>query len=330
MKGENMQKLECWDPVVGLWWGAGPGHTISTKNLARLHSIPNAASRLIAAAQQEALPEIDVAKVLTALRNMQTKDGSEQHGCFKWYWEETEVYDTNAAFFTGLSLIVLQWFWNEKLPCDARSILGDILKDLHVWFMREAREKHFFYPNKYLGDLVCAWLLSELLKINESKDALLALMKEAGQYWLEDRWAWGEHMSDSYALVCLDEVSLLVLLARELPDDVKELYKKLLADLLLIDDMFDGGPRVPALRSYAFTHGPRSTAYRTLIQPWKPGEQPIISNLPPLRPLLFKLGWHQFVPPRFLPRKDISVQLFGKATATAHLETDVRLGSASR
>ena len=93
-------------------------------------------------------------------------DGSSRHGCLKWYWEEPRPVDTNAAFFTGLNLIVLQLGFPdqlERLDADARATLEAILTDLSVWFDRTLAHPSRYYPNKYMGDLVCRWLLLEAL-----------------------------------------------------------------------------------------------------------------------------------------------------------------------
>lgn len=129
-----------------------------------MHPGTNAAAQLVAAAVVERLDEVDAGAVLNALRQMQVTDGGSRHGCLKWYWEEPRPVDTNAAFFTGLNLIVL-WLGFpdqlERLDADARGALEAILTDLSVWFDQTLAHPSRYYPNKYMGDLVCRWLLLE-------------------------------------------------------------------------------------------------------------------------------------------------------------------------
>jgi hypothetical protein len=155
-------------------------------------------------------------------------------------------------------------------------------------------------------------------------------MAEAAAYWLDNGWGWGEHLSDGYCRVCLDEVSLLLLLARRLPDPLRETYRRLLGALLDIEDAYGDGPRVPALRSYAFQESPRRTPYRKQIRPLEEGELPGTGNHPALGPLLFELGWHDLAPAQAPPKRSVRVACFAGAVAQAHVEADLRLGSVSR
>ena len=237
--------------------------------------------------------------------------------------------DTNAAFFTGLSLLVVRKCFADSLPARARALLDEILAGLAVWFGRAAAERTFYYPNKYLGDLVCAHLLGEALGRGPD-EALAGAMADAADYWQRNGWGWGEHLSDGYSRVCLDELSVLLMLSEHLSADVRRRYEALLAELLAVGDHFDGGPRVPAVRSYAFDAPPRWANYRDLVRRRAAGEAPPFGNLPAVGHLLDRLGWHGRVPARLARARDLEVACFGGAVATARIEDDVRLGSLSR
>lgn len=321
---------EDWDEAVGLWWQSEPGHTAQTGKLETVRPGPNASSRLLLAAQLDQLDQVRPAKILAALRAMQTVDGGKLHGCLKWYWEEGGPVDTNAAFFTALGLIPLRVCHADRLGDQSQRLLDEILADLRVWFANQAEHRAFFYPNKFLGDLVCAWLLDELA--GEPSPVLAAIMREAADYWLNDHWGWGEHMSDGYSLVCLDELSLLLLMARKLPDDLRATYQRLLANLLEIDDAFAEGPRVPAIRTYDFLKSPAHTAYRGRISPF-PSSMSIsnIKNMPMLGPLFHEMGWEMIVQPASGPKAGAySIPCHGGADAHAWIAADFRCGGMSR
>ncbi len=318
-----------WDEVAGLWFKTGPGHTVETKNLKILHPGPDAASRLLEAARRNALGEIDSERVLRSLYGMQWKKTDDFYGCMKWYLEEDNVCDGNAGFFTGLSLIILRICFYEHLNPGSRKVLDDILAGLNVWFRNALQYAEFYYPNKYLGDLACKWLLLEILGNSPEDDFLPDQMREAASYYQKHHWGWGEHLSDGYCTVCLNELSLLLLLSKQLPEDLRRSYQQLTDELLEIEDIFAGGPRVPALRSYAFTAPEEHEFFRDSVTADKP-EETVFYNMPDLGPLLYEWGWHDVMPPRKKTQRDIRIPCFAGSMATARVEKDIRLGVMSR
>lgn len=337
-----------WDEEVGLWWQHHPGHTPPVAELNHIHPAPSAASRLLVAAQSQQLAELDVSAVLNAIRRMQVLNGSALHGCIRWYWEEKWPHDHNASFFTGLSLIVLDRCYAEQFSESQHAALREILADLRIFFTGEAAERHFRYPNRALGDVVGAWLTAEIAAGDGELDAdgkLRQLMLDAADYWSEKNWGWGEHLSDMYADVCLDELSVLLLLSRRLPDDVRVRYKALFDELLALEDVFGGLPRVPAMRSYAFGDAPTHVSYRDRVRPIEQDAAGVPAQSTPLMPpelgdvfqhrsplgaTLYERGWHDLAPPRKPPQRDVLVPCFDGAVATARIEDDIRLGSVSR
>lgn len=326
-----MDWKENWNEKVGLWSEKGPGHTAATKDLGTVHSGPNAASRLLGAAQLDALEEIDVERVLTALRDMQWVEKDATQGCIRWYREEDRPYDTNAAFFTGLSLILLRKLFYDQLDQQCCILLDEILLGLDVWFGNAVAHLSCHYPNKYLGDLVCKWMLLEITDRVDEDCLVSDHMRKAAVYWEEHNWGWGEHLSDGYAGVCLGELSVLLLLAERLPAALRKAYIELADTLLAIEDGFDGGGRVPALRSYAFQQPRMHLNYRDRVKPWKEAPRQF-TNMPDLGNLLHGLGWHEAMPKRRPQpqQRGLTIPCFGGAVATARIESDIRLGSMSR
>jgi len=320
---------ERWDEVAGLWQQDGAGHTAPVSRLSCVHAGPTASSRLLLAAQLNQLGAVKAESILRALRGMQVQDG-ERRGCLRWYLEETGPVDTNAAFFVALGLIPLRLCHGEELDMPSREMLDAILRDLRAWFEREADKRTFHYPNKFLGDVVCAWLLGEIT--GTPSLALAGIMADAARYWHEHGWGWGEHMSDCYSRVCLDELSMLLLFSRHLPADLRTLFAGLFGELLAIDDAYGEGPRVPAIRTYDFLNRPRRLPYRSLIGPMKPlSALTEVQNLPVLGSLFHDHGWMRLAPPTAEPRRgSIRVPCFGDSHADAWLAPDIRVGGMSR
>lgn len=317
----------------GLWRIEQAGHTRPVATLKAVHSGVLTAARLTMAAQLGMLAELPTERILRALHGLQWRDGSEKHGCFRWYAEEPEPVDTNAAFFTGLNLIVLAARDREALPGAAGETLDQMLAGLWVWFRKECDTEAAFYPNKFLGDLVCAWLLAEQLHPNtEPEGELAAILHRAADYWLEQHWGWGEHMSEVYSAVMLNELSALLLLARRLPSPLRDKYRRLFEELVGIEDAYGGGPRVPAIRTYAFGGRPSTQPFRASIFSWEGRADLPTSAIEffPFGHLFHELGWEELAGPVGPRSRHVKIPCFGGVTATAHNTDSWRIGTLSR
>ncbi len=264
--------------------------------------------------------------VLTATRAAQVREGG-LRGCLKWFLEETRPNDTNAAFFCGLSLIGLNIRYRDTLDDAGRAMIDEILAELSVWFMT-AVDGHgfYYYPNKYMGDLVCAWIIAEMAGRRDLYPVITPHLLAAGEYWRDEHWGWGEHMSMCYGEVLLNELGLLLLCAGELPAKVRALYQGLMNELLGIVDSFGNGVYVPHIRSYSYGGPPPLRNYRDSIRPWTtaPGFQP--GNQPPLGSLFHELGWDRIAPPRAPCASETSFPCYGGSVALGSIRDDARLG----
>lgn len=334
-----------WDDAVGLWISKSHGHTKGVVGLDSNHSATTAAGRLLNAARDGKMETVPALRVLKTIRSMQCLKKDDKYGCFRWYWEEPEVADTNAAFFVGIPLILLDRVYLDRLDPASRAQLKAILKDLKVWFDKEAATLTTIYPNKYMGDLVCDWLLNEALDITAGREKLEDIMRRAASDWREKHWGWGEHMSDGYAVVLMDELSMLLLVSKKLPADIRKDYQGLLNELLAIEDAYGNRPRVPAIRSYAFDLIPSHVNYRDKVRDATgadslhvaqsapaPGPWVLTPKFAPstASPTLYQLGWHGKMPARSQPRKDISVALAADSEAVCRAEDDMMLGTITR
>ena len=61
-------------------------------------------------------------------------------------------------------------------------MLDSILAGLNVWFRNAVSKEAFYYPNKYLGDLVCKWLLTEILGKSAEDEMVPVRMRQAADY----------------------------------------------------------------------------------------------------------------------------------------------------
>ncbi len=320
MKTDDL--LRNFNPDLALWVQPSPGHTPSTTHLKEVHVARLSAQNLHGLAERDELRRIDAPAVMRRLLQMQCLDGGHQHGCLRWYWEDACIQDTNAAFFTGLPLMAMRLRFLDRLPPGLVEPVDQFLRPMRVWFRHAVEHRNFKYPNAYLGDLVCAWLLCEIFGEDEHTPALLEAMQAAADYWQREHWGWGEHMSDCYSAVILDELSVLLLLQTHLPAAQQQAYRALMAGILATDDQFGDGPRVPAVRSYAFEKSPVRVPYRKL----EATGSHVLGNFFPRG----FAGWDALAAPEIPGATDIRVPCYGGAEAVARIHPDCRLGSLSR
>lgn len=319
---------------LNLWSQDKPGHTASVAGLSRVHSYRQSAQKLLLAAQTGQLNQLPIAAILRAFCDaLSTDENGELCGPMRWYVEETEAADTNIAFFVCLPLLVLKNAQNTHFEDEENAEFARLFAGFDRWFDHEVQSRAWHYPNKFMGDLVCSWLLKEVLSRTQTPEAAqtLAIMDEAANYWAENGWGWGEHLSDTYAGVLLNELSALLLFSSHLPADVRANYGGLFGDLMRIEDAFYDRPRVPAIRSYAFSGVPRHQSYRARIAPLKPGEKPDSH----FSAIFDAHRWHdlatEFAPiPNAPSEQNLEIPCFGGAVARSFLTANASLGSLSR
>lgn len=329
--------LKNFDPAVGLWWATkAPAHTAPLAHLGmKVHPGPDAVSRLILAAERGELAQLPVETVLRALAQMRTAN---EPGHLCWYWEDGDhSSDSNASFFTGIGLIALWLGYREELSADAQELLLSIFQPLFPWFSHHVQEELFHCLNGYMGEAVCAWLLAEILDQREAYATLSPSLLRAADDWLGRGFGFGEHLSDVYSRVALQQVSLLLLFAEKMPGNLRARYEQVFHALLAINDAFDGQPYVPTIRCYDFLESPSkgknrhviTGTYRSQIVPVGEIQENEIGNNPPLEGLLFKAGWHTLAPAKKAATHALEVPCYSGSIARAQIEKDIRLGSLS-
>lgn len=328
----------AWNPTRRLWGRASSGHTPPTADLGEVHSGVESAVKLLGLVQLGGIEGEPLADAVEGLLTLQVTAGP-RRGCFRWYAEESEPVDTNASFFIGLALQLLALDRSVVLPPALCSRLQDAFGQLNHWLLREIAQESPIYPNKYLGDLVCAWLGHEALD-TPPPGQLEAAFRQALTFWETHHWGWGEHQSDVYAGVLLTELSALLLFARRLPADLREHAHRLTVELLALDDAYGAGPRVPQIRAYHFAGAPARIPFREQVTPWPDGADEAWVDaralqrymLLPFGPLFHARGWTTLFPasPPVTGARELDIALAGGARARAWVAPHLRTGVLSR
>lgn len=250
-KGDRTERMkeslmDRFDEELNLW-GSGESHNI--------RGTPKS---LLIAAELGELGKYPVGEIFRALREVQAKEG-EKRGNFWWDYEDGEVRDNNAAFFTIHPLLCLYHEYGDQLSKSEKLQLMEIFREARIWFEGHTlplREQRLRYPNSNLGDAICLWMVSELT--DETSPELARTLEGTFRYYLESNWGWGEHLSDMYGMIVQDELVAFLLYATEATPLMRKLAETCMQELITLDAIFAGGPTVPSIRCYWFDRSPRS------------------------------------------------------------------------
>lgn len=231
-----------WTERLGLW------RNVSKHDLTR-HDIRFNARVLVQAGNMRVLDRVPAEQVLSRLRQAQAGEGP-RRGNFWWSWEDGEVTDSNSGFFTTLQLLALHHHYRDQLSPLAQAHLDHMLDAARHWFDNKVypiTERKLRYPNAYFGDFVCLWLLSE--RDGSVNTDLANDLQRVIDYYLEEKWGWGEHLSDIYAKVLQEQLLAMLMWADDVSPDARSGLEQMMYELAFIEAAFAGGPRVPAMRN---------------------------------------------------------------------------------
>ena len=186
--------------------------------------------------------------ILDEIEKLQITDiSSEHYGAMRWYREETCVTDTNGAFFVLLSMALTYFLCEAKLSEYEKEHIKSMLENAGVWFGKESKGA-LFYTNKVMSDGAMLALIAHITQTCE---------EECESFWTRWNtyadargWGWGENASDTYSVVILNALNVVMLVMKETPLKAKLMEKrKQLLDYIA----FHGGKEyIPSIRSYNF------------------------------------------------------------------------------
>lgn len=324
-----------WNPEIHLWGRTRSKDGSDESTGDRVHRARFASGQLLLAGRLGLIDDPRVAEALASLERMQMPST----GAIRQRYEDEGVTDSNEAFFVARNLLLLKVVHGGAMRDEARRRLDALLTAFYDWFYHQAMGDHAHYPNKYLGDLVCARLIQQQYGAPKSeREAVKRRTLRAVRYWCEHEWGWGEHMSDIYGGTCMDLISLYLLLTNRTEGEVHAAYEGLLDELSRIDARYAGGPRVPVIRSYAFRGRGGVERYASKIRPWNPEmaaiRNPFWRENALIKAAYHEMGWSR----RFGLGSDVadnvprgaSIACFGGATAESYIAEDMRIGAMSR
>jgi hypothetical protein len=265
-----------------------------------------------------------------------TDTASKTYGCMRWYAEETQVSDTNAAFFSVMPLAVLAFARPDLVPAGDMSRMRTIFAQTLPWFIHECRNPRLYYPNKIISDGAVLLAMGTLLGDTAAVDQALAFLRSWSEYTEDRGWGWGENISLGYQRVILISLRFSILLSRSSDEALSDTLARHESEILAEAAFHDGAEFVPSIRSYNFSGAVRksSFSYSLLGHPESRFEtligEPGQAWTKTIALLLFpaELSAAEYESPP-VPRERVR-RIFDRSTATTWVGDGVRLGTISR
>ncbi len=314
----------AWNGETGLWKSKGRNHPTA-------HVIRSNAATLARIALTGDLHKVPAERILRGLRQAQEKNGN-YRGNFWWELEDGEVLDRNSGFFTTIQLLILHFEYRKELNNEARQHLDAMLKEASIWFRHKVypiQRNKLIYPNAYYGDAVCLWLLTEIHGgvPEDMKEDMLGITR----FYLNSNWGWGEHLSDMYAKIIQQEIASMLLWSRQLTAELRALTEAMMRDLMDIDAVFEGGPRVPTIRCYWFEKSPRTPEeWPVWFKPYRMLMADDSASEFNHAHLLYKKNIHVRFHASVRTSPDVKIDCYDGAQATAWVDEKWRYGCLTR
>ncbi|CAM4191575.1 hypothetical protein [Saccharibacillus endophyticus] len=230
-----------------------PGHTRQVAHLKHCHEGRVSAGYYALGRLLDVSEPGEGARTLQALAELQIRNSADdRYGAFRWYAEEREVQDSNAAFFILMPLVSLRLKAPEAVPAEHAAIMDGMLRRAAFWFERECREPELFYPNKTMSDGAMLLAISHLLGDAERLDSAADYFDRWESYTSRRGWGWGENLSLVYQGVMLNALEIAEPLLRGVRPKLAERLARQRRSLLDILRFHDGTELVPTIRSYNF------------------------------------------------------------------------------
>jgi len=240
----------------------GSGHTEGVCDLNQVHPGRNSAVLYTAGRLSGRIGSKAGISILREIRKLQVRDTeSAFYGCFRWYREESRVYDTNAAFFTLEPLVVCMLRATDVITDEEKNIIIDMLEVSSKWFSDECGNPILFYTNKIISDGAMLGAIGSLTGNKEIIEKARGFYEKWLDYTEKRGYGWGENMSLGYNSVILRAFSII--LATVSDDSLADRFKRQEKFILDIFRFHNGHEFVPTIRSYnvAGDPSPWSIAY---------------------------------------------------------------------
>ena len=250
---ETFQKLDSPIWENGLLRVSGSGHTWEVSKLPEVHPGRNSAVAYILGKLLEDIDETHGLEILSAIEALQVSDSDDpRHGVFRWYMEETQPIDTNAAFFTLLPLTVAMLYEPDLLSSNEKNIINRMLKRSCSWFAHECKNPILFYTNKIISD---GAMLTAIGKLTEDDDIInqsRVFLNNWLDYTEKHGFGWGENLSPGYNGVTIQAFTVIKTALTNTEEDsvIKNRFNKIEKGIFKTFRFNRGYEFVPAIRSY--------------------------------------------------------------------------------
>lgn len=229
-----------------------PGHTREVADLPVCHSGVIAAKYYAAGMILGTLTPDEGEAILRELEALQEKEPGRRYGCYRWYREETQIADTNGAFFITMPLLQLCVFAAEKVPPKHREYLTSMFRRSLVWFERECGDPQNHYSNKVLSDGAALSALAYLTHDAQAAEKAVRFCRQWNDYTETRGWGWGENVSPHYTEVILDALLLIGVTLYPADRDMAMKMSRWYHEIIRTVRFHGEKTFVPAIRSYNF------------------------------------------------------------------------------
>lgn len=252
----------------GLVWENGfvvtgaPGHTREAAQCARtrsgrITSERYCLARLLGKRSQEqgletlqALESLQVTEGMDNPQALPRLDAGSQAGAFRWYAEETRIWDTNAAFFICMPLILHRLRVPDIFSASETQRIDAMLSRAGNWFYHECEHAIYYYSNKILSDGAALCGIAYLTKNEKYRQMAVQFFQKWLDYTKKRGWGWGENLSLGYNGVIFPALRV----AESTIGDaaIAEQLRSILEEQKRLFRFYDGHELVPTIRSYNY------------------------------------------------------------------------------
>lgn len=192
-------------------------------------------------------------EILQAVAELQITDPAHPHyGGFRWYREEAEIQDSNAAFFILMPLVTVRLCVSDVFPTEHVELMDRMLGHAAVWFSHECAHPEIYYPNKIMSD--GAMLLAASILSGEERYARegVEFFRRWEEYTSRRGWGWGENLSLVYQSVMMNALRIAIRAIGTRDEGLTERLADRMEELKEILRFHAGEEFVPTIRSYNF------------------------------------------------------------------------------